>query len=86
MVQQVQVDAINLQWLEYDDKTFLDMVLLLQVIQNQAFLQTAFVDNLILAFWDKYKRIITFSMFLPYLFFLVTYITFMVIEFSEYFE
>ena len=75
---------MNLNWLEQSGKTFLDIVPVIRYTKNEAILQTSFVNNLLLAYWDKFSSISMQSFFIPFLLFMLALIHFMVAEMSEF--
>ena len=75
---------MNLNWLEEFDRSFLDIVQIIQYSKNPAILQTAFVNNLLLAYWDSFQYIIASNVFLPFFFYLVFFLYFMISELTEY--
>ena len=70
---------MNLKWLFRNNKDFLDLVEILNETNNIAVLKTAFVSSLLEGFWNEYKQKIFRTQFIPFLCYMITIITFMVL-------
>lgn len=69
MINTVLVRMMPINWLIRNDKSFLDLVPIIDKAaeKNQALLETSFVSSLLDVFWDAYKNKIMWEQFIPFL-------------------
>ena len=69
MINSVLVRMMPINWLIRNDKSFLDLVPIIDKAaeKNQALLETSFVSSLLDVFWDAYKNKIMWEQFIPFL-------------------
>lgn len=83
LVTTVDVSIMNLKWMVSDNKNFLDFIKILKDTKNKAILQTAFVNSLFETFWSKYQARIFYTQMLPFIFYLISTIQFLVWNFTK---
>ena len=83
MVNSVNVKMMSLKWMTRKDKSFLDLVDILDRTSNKTILQTTFMNSLVDAFWGIYSKQIIWKQFIPsmaYQFFMVNFMAFSLID------
>lgn len=77
----VSVSKFNLSWLYQDGQDYLNLVRILNESQNNTIIfDTEFVDNLLSEFWEKYWTKLFYQMFLPFVGYMLSAITFMYVS------
>ena len=67
MMHAVKVQMMEIRWLNMGNKTFLDLVEILNETSNKAIFHTAFVTGLLSGYWDRYFQLILKTQFYPFL-------------------
>ena len=75
MMHAVKVQMMEIRWLNMGNKTFLDLVEILNETSNKAIFHTAFVTGLLSGYWDRYFQLILKTQFYPFLAYLVCMIS-----------
>ena len=73
----VNIQLMDLNWLERKNYNFLNLIETLSKNQNRAILQTKFVSTLLDGFWYQYNREIFKTQFIPFVCYLVSINCFM---------
>ena len=66
MMSSVSVKMMDTRWIMNEDKSFLDLVQILNETDNNAILDTKPVDCLLSGYWDVYKKQIIRREFIPF--------------------
>lgn len=68
----VNIQLMDLNWLERKNYDFLDLIKTLSTNKNKAILQTKFVSTLLDGYWYQYNREIFKTQFIPFCCYLIS--------------
>ena len=78
MMNSVSVKILKIKWLLEGQKNFLDLVQILNDTKNMQIVSSKLVCVLISGYWDTYFTKIYYTQFLPFIFYMIGMISFLV--------